>query len=108
MVRRVHIHGLRGEWTAEVEGRRLAVIHTSKRKGVTGYHDPMVGAKIDGKRYSDFLVALQSQDLVVVQRDVPGTFDRDGYVGVFTFKDLSVSEDGAISLTLIERYADPK
>jgi len=68
----------------------------------------MVGAKTDGKRYADFLGALREHDLVVVQRDVPGTFMRDGYVGIFTFKDLVVGESGDVKLTLVARYADPK
>ncbi|MBP6737216.1 MAG: hypothetical protein KA139_07245 [Rhodobacteraceae bacterium] len=108
MPRQVHIVGARGDWTAEVEGRRLAVIHSCWRQGATGYHDPMSGANITGKRYDDFLDALKSHDLVVVQRDVPGSFARDGYVGVFRFKGLEIGPKGEISLTLVERYADHK
>lgn len=66
----------------------------------------MIGADIAGKRYADFVEALRSNDLVVVQRDVPGGLARDGYIGVFRFKDLMIGPDGAISLTLVERYAD--
>jgi len=108
MRRTVHVLGARGDWTAEVEGQRLAVIHSRWRVGRSGYLDPMDGANRDGKRYADFLKALQENDLVVVQRDVPGTFDRDGYVGVFRFKDLVVGASGQISLSLVERYADHK
>ena len=108
MPRHVHIVGARGDWTAEVEGRRLAVIHTCWRQGLTGYHDPMEGANTTGKRYSDFVDALKSNDLVVVQRDVPGSFARDGYVGVFHFKDLNIGPAGDVSLTLVARYADHK
>jgi hypothetical protein len=104
----VHIVGARGDRTAEVEGRRLAVIHSSWREGLTGYHDPMTAAKTDGRRYRDLLSALRAHDLVVVQRDAPGGLERDGYVGVFRFRDLAVGDDGAIRLTLVERYADPK
>ncbi len=68
----------------------------------------MSGANITGKRYDDFLDALKSHDLVVVQRDVPGSFARDGYVGVFRFKGLEIGPKGEISLTLVERYADHK
>lgn len=68
----------------------------------------MNGAKLDGKRYQEFVEALRNEPLVVMQRDVPGKFDRDGYIGVFTFKDLSIGKDGSIGLSLVERYADPK
>ena len=106
--RRVYIKGSRGDWTAEVEGRRLAVLHSSWRVGMTGYHDPMTGAKIDGKDYAKYMAALMSEGLVVVQKDKPGTLDRDGYIGVFTFKDLAVEESGAVALNLVARYADPR
>ena len=68
----------------------------------------MAGAKIDGKRYATYLAALKSEDLLVVQKDKPGTLDRDGYVGIFTFKDLVIEDSGAVNLTLVARYADPK
>ena len=108
MLRRLHVVGARGDWTAEVEGRRLAVIHTCWRQGPNGYHDPMEGANTAGKRYADFVEALKANDLVVIQRDVPGSFARDGYVGIFRFKDLLVGPLGEISLTLTERYAEHK
>lgn len=107
-VRRVKITGARGDWTAEVEGRRLPVIHNSWRQGPTGYLDPMVGVKLDGKRYQTFLAALRASDLVVMQRDTPGELSRAGYVGVFHFKDLLIGEKGSIALQLTERYADPR
>jgi hypothetical protein len=107
MTRRVNIHGERGRWLAEVEGAWLAVIHTTWRQGATGYHDPMAGAKIDGARYTEFVQALRDHDRVVIQRDKPGTFDRDGYVGVFKFTSLEIRPDGAVSLILTERLADP-
>ena len=72
------------------------------------YYDPMVGAKLDGKRYLDFISALRAHNLVVMQRDVPGSFTRDGYIGVFHFKDLVVGDDGSITLELTSRYASPK
>lgn len=108
MPRQVHIVGARGDWTAKVEGRTLAVIHTSWRRGPTGYHDPMAGANTTGKRYTEFAEALKSNDLVVVQRDGPGSLARDGYIGVFHFKDLTIGSAGEISLTLVARYADPR
>lgn len=72
------------------------------------YYDPMTGAKLDGKRYIDFLTALRNNDLVVMQRDVPGTFTRDGYIGIFYFENLVVGSDGSVSLQLTERYANPR
>jgi len=107
-MKRVKITGARGDWTAEVEARRLAVIHDTWFKPKDRYLDPMQGADLNGKRYQDFLTALQSSDKVVMQRDIPGTFTRNGYVGVFFFKDLVVGDDGSIGLTLTGRYADPK
>jgi len=106
MPRIVHIQGKRGAWTAEVEGRQLAVLHSSWRQGASGYHDPMEGVKLDGKRYRDLVDALKTYDLAVVQRDAGENLDRDGYVGVFRFKDLEIGPGGEISLILTERFAD--
>ena len=108
MLRRLHIVGARGDWTADVEGRRLAVIHSRWRHGASGYHDPMAGAATAGKRYADFVQALKTNDLVVIQRDGPGGLARDGYVGIFRFADLLIGSAGDISLTLVERYAEHK
>ena len=51
-MRIVKITGARGDWTAQVEGQRLAVIHNIWWTPPDAYHDPMIGAKIDGKRYA--------------------------------------------------------
>jgi hypothetical protein len=107
MPKRVKISGERGRWVAEAEGRWLPVVHTTWRRGMTGYFDPMSGAKVDGKRYAEFIDALRRETFVVVQRDKPGTFERGGYVGIFAFKDLVIGDDGSVSLTLVSRYADP-
>ena len=107
MPRRVKITGERGRWLAEAEGVWLPVIHSSWRQGATGYHDPMTGAAVTGKRHAEYVEALRSRNLVIVQRDRPGSLDRDGYVGIFTFKDLIIGEDGSIRLTLVSRHADP-
>jgi hypothetical protein len=107
MSKRVKITGERGRWVAEAEGRWLPVIHTTWRRGMTGYHDPMAGVRTDGKRYTEYVDALRRETHVIVQRDKSGTFERDGYVGIFTFKDLVVGDDGSVSLTLVARYADP-
>ena len=106
MPRIVHIQGKRGAWTAEVEGRHLAVLHSTWRQGPSDYHDPMLGVRLDGKRYGDLVDALKAHDLVVVQKDAGENLDRAGYVGVFRFKDLLIGTRGEISLTLTERYAD--
>ena len=109
MPKRVSIQGARGRWVAKVEGTWLGVIHASWRRGPTGYLDPMPGAKVDGKRYAELVEALRDHDKVVLQRDTdPISLARDGYVGVFHFKDLIVGADGSIGLTLTSRYADPK
>lgn len=75
---------------------------------MTQYRDPMTGAKIDGKNYAKYMAALTTESLVIVQKDKPGTLDRNGYVGVFTFKDLIVEDSGAVTLTLVARHADPR
>ena len=103
--KRVKIRGERGRWLAEAEGRWLPVIHNTWRQGRDGYHDPMQGTK--GKRYEEFVEALRAQDLVILQKDVEGTFFRDSYIGIFAFKNLDIGNDGSISLTLVSRYADP-
>lgn len=64
----------------------------------------MIGAKIDGKRYADFVNALCSHDKVIVQKTAEdGSFARLGYIGVFRFDKLEIGEDGSISLRLVER-----
>ena len=91
-----------------VEGRRPAVLHPTWRIGMTGYRDPMSGAKSERQRYAACLAALTSENLVVVRKDKPETLERGGYVSVFTFKDLVVEKSAAASLTLVARPADPK
>lgn len=102
--RPVRIAGARGNWTAMVEGDRLAVLHTTWRKGTDGYEDPMIGAKTDGAKYTRFVEALRAHDRVVLQRDArDGSLARDGYVGLFRTTDLTIRDDGSISLCLAER-----
>ncbi len=67
----------------------------------------MTAAKTDGKRYAEYVDALHREPMVIIQRDKPNSFERDGYVGIFYFKDLKVGEDSSIRLTLTARYADP-
>ncbi len=50
-IKRVKITGAHGDWTAEVEGRRLAVLHNTWWQPPNAYHDPMNDVKFDGKRY---------------------------------------------------------
>ena len=99
------ITGHRGQWTADVEGRELGVLHTSWREGVTGYFDPMEGAKADGAKHARLAEALRSNDLAVMQRDTPGDpgLSRDGYIGIFSYKDLQIGDDGSVRLTLVDR-----
>ncbi len=108
-VRRLRITGARGDWTADVEGVRLPVIHTTWRDGPNKYRDPMVGEKLDGKRYQGYVELLLRSTEVVLQRDAdPQSLARNGYVGVFSFVDLDVEAGGAISLNLTKRVADPR
>ncbi len=108
--RQVHIHGVRGQWTAEVEGKQLAVLHNTwwQDRRSNRYHDPMQGVLREGARYLARIAALRMHDLAVMQRDGGPKMERDGYLGVFRFRNLVIGEDGAISLDLVERYADPK
>jgi hypothetical protein len=110
MVRRVKITGERGRWVADVEGRKLAVLHHTLREGATGYRAPIAPEHPGSKRFQELVAALQDHDLVVIQRDkAPETLARDGYVGVFRFADLRIDLDALeLTLRLTERYADPK
>ncbi len=102
--RAVKITGARGDWTADLEGERLAVIHDLWWTPPSAYFDPMEGAKLDGKRYNDFVDALRVHDIAVMQRTAKdGSFSRLGYLGVFRFSDFAVGADGSISLKIVER-----
>ena len=104
--RAVRITGARGDWIADVEGERLAVIHSTWWTGKDAYRDPMVGVDVRAKRYVDYVAKLQETDRVVVQRDKgQGSLERDGYVGVFSFKDLKVDPAGPIEMRLTSRVA---
>jgi hypothetical protein len=108
-LRAVTITGARGDWIADVEGERLAVIHNTLWTGREAYRDPMVGVDLGAKRYVDYIAKLQETDRVVVQRDKgQGSLERDGYVGVFSFKDLKVDPDGPVEMTLTARVASSR
>jgi hypothetical protein len=69
----------------------------------------MEGVDVASKRYADYVATLRKADRVVVQRDKGnGSPERDGYVGVFSFKDLLVHPDGPIELRLTARVAHPR
>ena len=54
------------------------------------------GRRSTTKRYVEYVQKLRESDRVVVQRDKgQGSLERDGYVGVFSFKDLEVDPDRA-------------
>ena len=109
MEKRVKIKGERGRWTATADGERLAVIHTNWRVGKDGYHDPMPGIDQNTKRYREFRETLETTDRVILQRDAgPNDLSRDGYIGIFAFKDLEFDKSGGVRLTLVERVANPK
>ncbi len=63
----------------------------------------MQGVKRDGKRYRELIAALSSGNRAIVQRDAPGSLDRAGYVGVFTYEGFEVEEDGGFHLTFTGR-----
>ena len=104
----VAIRGERGRWLAKAEGRWIPVIHGTWRRGQTGYFDPMTGAKLDGKRHAEYIEALGRETLVILQKDKPGSFERAGYIGIFSFTDLRIEESGLVNPSLLSRYADPQ
>jgi len=108
-IRPVTIAGARGDWIADVDGERLAVIHDTWWTGKDAYRDPMVDVDVTTKRYLDYVAKLRESDRVVVQRDKgKGSLERDGYVGVFSFRDLEVDPAGPVSMRLIARVASAR
>ncbi len=99
------IVGARGQWTAEVDGVEMAVLHTTHRQGLRDYFDPMEGGPVDGAKHARLVAALRAGNVAVMQRDKPGDpgLARDGYVGLFSFKDLEIGDDGSIRLTFVDR-----
>jgi hypothetical protein len=98
------ITGLRGQWTADVDGRELAVLHSSHRVGTTGYFDPHRVEVADGAKQARLAAALRDNDVAVVQRDSDRTnISREGYIGLFSYQDLEIGEDGSIRLTFVDR-----
>lgn len=107
--RPVRITGARGDWIADAGGERLAVIHDTWWTGKDAYRDPMAGVDTASKRYTDYVAKLLESDRVVVQRDKgDGNLDREGYVGVFGFKDLRVHPGGPIEMRLTSRIASAR
>ena len=98
------IVGHRGQWTADVGGQEMAVLTNTWRVGKTGYHDPMEGAKVEGAKHKRLTEALAANDVAVMQRDAgDGSFSRNGYIGLFSYRDLEIGEDGSIKLVLVDR-----
>ena len=110
--RLVKITGERGRWLANVEGHWLPVLHDSHWNFHNHKYDaPLLPEHRGTKRCEEFLEALRSQSLAVMQRDAPpsedGVLARAGYIGVFRFGGLILTDDH-LSLTLLERYASPR
>ncbi len=98
---KARIVGHRGQWTASVDGRELPILHTTSRVGQTGYFDPMAEVGADGEKHRRLTDALIANDVAVMQRTTTdGAFTRDGYVGLFSYGDLEIGDDGSIKLTL--------
>lgn len=98
------ITGFRGQWTADVAGTELAVLHNTWRVGTTGYFDPMEKAKSDGEKHKRLTDALASNDVAVMQRDAGDeALTREAFIGLFSYKDLEIGDDGSIKLTLVDR-----
>lgn len=108
-IRSVSITGARGDWIVDVGGERLAVIHDTWWTGKDAYRDPMTGINVLSPRYVEYVAKLQETDRVVVQRDKGnGSLERDGYVGVFSFGQLSVDPTGPIEMTIVARTANAR
>jgi hypothetical protein len=103
----VRVLGKHDDWTVEVQGfpNRLAVIHSvwwSPKSRL--YRDPHAGTNRDGKRFRDYYDALERNDVVVMQETAKiGDFAGLSYIGLFRTKGLALSEDGAVSLEIVER-----
>ncbi|WP_439560647.1 hypothetical protein [Roseinatronobacter sp.] len=110
MAKRVKISGERGRWVADVEGRMLGVLHHTLRVGADLYQAKISPEHPGQKRFKELVSALESYDLVVIQRDKDEqSLARDGYVGVFHFTDLNVDlENLELRLRFTGRYADPQ
>lgn len=94
----------RGQWTVDVEGRELAVLHNTWRVGTTGYLDENRAEVVSSDKQARLVAALRDNDVAVLQRDVDReTLARDGYIGIFSYKDLEIGEDGSIKLTFVDR-----
>ena len=107
MPKQVRIIGRRGRWTAEGEGRQLPVIHRTWLR-MPNCNDPLIGESRHTAKYAELMESFRRETRVVLQKDKPGSFERDGYIGVFEFTDFSPAEDGSFSLILTSRHADPK
>ena len=98
------ITAFRGQWTADVAGEELAVLHNTMRVGTTGYFDPMEKSKSDQDKHKRLTDALVANDVAVMQRDKDDeALSRDAYIGLFSYKDLEIGDDGSITLTLVDR-----
>ena len=93
----------RGQWTADVEGRELPVLHSSCREGTTGYFAPPKETR-EGAKFDRLRQALESNEVAVMQRDASHDgSSRDGYIGLFSYKNLVIGDDGSIRLTFVDR-----
>ena len=97
------IIGYRGQWTADVEGRELPVLNSSYREGTTGYFDAPKETR-EGAKFDRLRQALESNDIAVMQRNASDDGrSREGYIGLFSYKDLEFGDDNSIRLTLVDR-----
>ena len=72
-------------------GERLAVIHDTWWSGRTSTAIRWSASTSRASAIVDYVSKLRESDRVVVQRDKgTGSLECDGYVGVFSFKDLQV------------------
>ena len=100
----MRIVGRRGEWTADVEGRELAVLHNTHRVGARSYVDANRADVAASEKQARLVAALIENDMAVLQRDADAeTRARDGFIGIFSYKDLDIGEDGSIRLTFVDR-----
>ena len=109
MPKRVSINGKRGRWVAEAAGRWRAVLRHTLWVGADRSEAPIMPEHVGDRRPGELEQALRENDPAVIQRDKDAvSLARNGYVGVFRFKDLIIDYKHGLKLTLTEHCADPK
>ena len=101
---RASIVGRRGQWTARVNGRDLAVPHHPIRRDRPDHVEPYDPACLYGAEYPGPAEALHAHDDAVMQRDRSADdLSRDEDAEVFRFGTPRISDDGLIESLITGR-----